>query len=162
MKTFELMTFPKGRNICISSASPNSCRPSSQNFVLRPSPTLRANKLERLITASLSKSMPEPLKLDPARVENMRLGQFLRLLFSNICNKLECLSIAGLSTILLCLWVRSGANHSGAHERCFPQVGSYLTRNLLTRLERLARDNYSILLQTLINYSRKLITLGLD
>ncbi len=49
---------------------------------------------------------------------------------------------------------------SGASERCFFHLGSNLTSKQ-TRLERLARDKHSSLLQKSINYRQKgFITLG--
>ncbi len=44
---------------------------------------------------------------------------------------------------------------SGAPESCFGAVGSSLTHKHTTRLERLARDKHSSLLQTLVIYGRK-------
>jgi hypothetical protein len=43
------------------------------------------------------------------------------------------------------LWVGKAKSlpKSGASERCFNQLGSSLTRNHYTRLERLARDQHS-------------------
>jgi hypothetical protein len=38
---------------------------------------------------------------------------------------------------------------------CFTQVGSGLTRNYWTRLERLARDKHASLLRKSVNYVRK-------
>ncbi len=44
---------------------------------------------------------------------------------------------------------------SGAPERSFTQVGSGLTLNHYTRLDRLAMDKHLSLLQEFINYGRK-------
>jgi hypothetical protein len=50
---------------------------------------------------------------------------------------------------------------SGAPERSFIHVGSDDTRKYWTRLERLARDKHSSLLQILINYGyKRFMTLG--
>jgi len=43
----------------------------------------------------------------------------------------------------------------GAPERCFTQVGYGLTHKRWTRLERLARDKHSSLLQKYVNYGHK-------
>jgi hypothetical protein len=48
-----------------------------------------------------------------------------------------------------------GKAWSGAPERCFTWVGSGLTRKYWTRLERLAKDKHSSLLQKSINYGCK-------
>ncbi len=58
--------------------------------------------------------------------------------FTDLCNKLDCLSLASLSSLVECLWVRPGAS--------YPRV-EHLTRKHCTRLERLARDKHSSLLQ---------------
>ncbi len=42
-----------------------------------------------------------------------------------------------------------------APERCSPWVGSGLTHKHQTRLERLARDNHSKLIQKFVNYGHK-------
>ncbi len=48
-----------------------------------------------------------------------------------------------------------------APERSFTQVGSGLTRKHYTRLERLAKDKHSSLLQKSVNYGQKsIITLA--
>ncbi len=50
---------------------------------------------------------------------------------------------------------KAGAYLSGASEKCFTRVCSGITRKHKTRLERLARDKRSCLLQKLINYGCK-------
>ncbi len=50
---------------------------------------------------------------------------------------------------------------SRAHERLFSRIGFYFTNKHWTKLERLARDEHSSLLQTFLNYARKsFLTLG--
>jgi hypothetical protein len=56
----------------------------------------------------------------------------------NVCNNLECLSVAGLSSLVQCLWARPEA-YSGA----------------TLRLERLAGDKRFSLLQAFINQASK-------
>ncbi len=62
-------------------------------------------------------------------------------------NKLECLSQASLSSLIVCLWVKSGA---------YPRVEHLkgLTCKLETRLERLAMEKHSSLLQKSVNLGR--------
>ncbi len=62
--------------------------------------------------------------------------------FTNFRNKLEYLSLASLP-------------QNRPPERCSNRVGSFFTNKHQTRLERLARDKHSILLQTFVNYVRK-------
>jgi hypothetical protein len=46
-------------------------------------------------------------------------------------------------------------SESGGPERCFTRLGSGLTYKHHTRLERLARDKHSSLLQKFVNYGHK-------
>ncbi len=66
----------------------------------------------------------------------------------NIQNKLECLCPAGPSSLILCLGVRPEPvqvwYHSGGLLLCWPVA---LPIKNKIRLERLARDKYSSLLQ---------------
>jgi hypothetical protein len=48
-----------------------------------------------------------------------------------------------------------GLPESGASARCFTEVGSGLTNNHYTRLERLVRDKHSSLLRKFVNYGQK-------
>jgi hypothetical protein len=66
----------------------------------------------------------------------------------------ECLSLAGFSSLNVAGKARS-KTYSGAPERCFTQVGSYLTQKHLNKLERFARDKHSSLLQIFINHGCK-------
>jgi hypothetical protein len=64
----------------------------------------------------------------------------------NVCNKLECLSLAGLCSLVKCLW---------------ESLGAYLrvdTHEHYTYLERLVSDKLSSLLQTFVNNGRKNFT----
>jgi hypothetical protein len=62
------------------------------------------------------------------------------MLFTNGCNKLEALPLAGLSWLVLSLWVWLGAN---------PRVDYSLPRT-----QRLVKDKHSSLLKSFINYLR--------
>jgi hypothetical protein len=63
------------------------------------------------------------------------------------CNKLECLFLESLSSLVYCLWTRLGVYH----RRYFTWVGSCLTHKDYTFLERLARDKRSSLLENICN-----------
>ncbi len=52
---------------------------------------------------------------------------FLYLQFTNVHNRLECLSLASLSRLVKCLWVRPEG---------FTQAGSGLTHNHFTKLQK--------------------------
>jgi hypothetical protein len=66
-------------------------------------------------------------------------------------NKLECLLLASLSSLVYCFRVRPGAYP----ERCFTWVGSCLTCKHYTILERLARDKHSSLFRKFATYGCK-------
>jgi hypothetical protein len=66
-------------------------------------------------------------------------------------NKLECLSLTGLSSQVYC-W---GLPLNGTPERCFTQVSSSLTHKCSTRLERHAWAKRSSLLGIFVNYESK-------
>ncbi len=66
---------------------------------------------------------------------------FLRLYFINVCNKLECLSVAEIQSSLMVASEAGSLPWSGTPERCFTRVGFDLTLKHPTRLERLARKN---------------------
>jgi hypothetical protein len=53
------------------------------------------------------------------------------------------------------MFVARSLPYSGAPERRFKWVGSYITRKHYTRLENLARDKRSSLLRKSVNYGRK-------
>ncbi len=81
---------------------------------------------------------------------------FLRPLSKNGPNKLQCVSLVGLSRLVQCLYIKQGAYPiGGAPERFFNRVGSCCTNRHQTKLERLAMYKHSSLLQTLVNYGRK-------
>jgi hypothetical protein len=63
-------------------------------------------------------------------------------------NKLECLSLGSLSGLVSCLWVWPGTYP-------FTWVGFGLTCKHKTRLEKLARDRHSSLLQKSVNCGQK-------
>ncbi len=79
----------------------------------------------------------------------------LNLSASKVCNKLGCLSLAGLSILIQCLRVRPGdySRVGGAHERCFTWVGCRITNKHWR--EKLARDKRSRLLRIYVNYGCK-------
>ncbi len=74
----------------------------------------------------------------------------------------ECLSPAGFSKpILKFVGMARSLPQIGAPRRCFTRVGSGHTCKHQTRMERLAKDTHSSLLQTFVKYGRKsFITLG--
>ncbi len=65
----------------------------------------------------------------------------------------QCLPLESRSSLVYCLWVKPGAYRT---ERFFTQVGSGLARKHQTRLERLARDKHSRILQKFVNYEKVL------
>ncbi len=72
-------------------------------------------------------------------------------------NKLECLSLASLSILVLCLWVRPGAYLRVEHLKVASlRYALALPANIRTRLERLARDKHFSLLQKSVNYGHKI------
>ncbi len=79
-----------------------------------------------------------PLGLSPM------LYNLLRPKFTNICNKLECLSPA---TLIWCLWV----NHGAYTERCFTKLGTGLTRCRLG-LKGFAMGKHSSLIRAFVDY----------
>ncbi len=69
-------------------------------------------------------------------------------------NKLECLSLASLSSLVFVGEARS-LPQSGAPERSITRVGSSLTHKHQTRLERLDRDKPFSTFRKSVNYSSK-------
>ncbi len=70
--------------------------------------------------------------------------------------KLDCLSLASLSSFVNCLWARPGAYPRVQNLKVSSiGVGSCFTNKYQTRLERLSRDKHSGLLRTFVNYVRK-------
>jgi hypothetical protein len=70
----------------------------------------------------------------------------------NVCNKLECFSLAGFCSLV--------SNEPGAYPRVEYLKGASLGLPLAslknkTRLEKLARDKHSSLLRTFVNCGRK-------
>jgi hypothetical protein len=89
------------------------------------------------------------------------LQNFLRLEVTTFWNRLERLSLASLSSLVLCLGVRPGAYPRVEHLKC-ASLGSGLTHKNYTILERLARDKLSILLWEVVTYvSKKFCNIGL-
>jgi hypothetical protein len=70
----------------------------------------------------------------------------------NFRNKLECLSLACISYLVKCFYVRPEANRV-KYLSSAPLKGR--PHSHLTRLERLARDKHSSLLRKSVNYGRK-------
>ncbi len=71
----------------------------------------------------------------------------------NFCSKLECISPVCLSSLVICLWAKAGAYPRVVYLKgASLRVGSRLTLKHHTILERLARDEHSSLLQTIVNY----------
>ena len=78
----------------------------------------------------------------------------------NCCIKLECLSMARLSSLVYCLRERPGAYPIVEHLKGSSIVQAPVLPTK-TKLERLARDKHSSLLQKSVNYGEKsFITLG--
>ncbi len=74
----------------------------------------------------------------------------------NVCNKLERLSLALVSSLINCIWGKARRMPlSEAPEMSFTWVGSGRTHKYLTKLEMLAKDKYSSLFRTFVNYGRK-------
>ncbi len=72
--------------------------------------------------------------------------------------KLECLSLASLSSLVYCLWVSLGAYLRVDHLKgsSLGQASAFLPTNInQTKLERLGRDKRSSLLRKSTNYCRK-------
>jgi len=78
------------------------------------------------------------------------LSKVLQLWFTNVRNKLECLSLTGISNPVKCLWVRQGAWPRVEHLKGASSLrhATLLTRAIYTRLERLPRDKHPSLLWT--------------
>ncbi len=84
------------------------------------------------------------------------LYNLLRPYYTNLGNKLECLSLASLSSLAQYLQVRQGAYLSKAPSKC-SIIGETLNIKIkyLTQLESTARDKHSSLLRKFVNYGRK-------
>ncbi len=78
------------------------------------------------------------------------------LYFTNFLNKLECLSLASLSSLTQCLLVRQGTYLSKAPSKC-SIIGQALSINLKqkTKLERPVRNKHSSLLRKFRNHGQK-------
>ncbi len=74
----------------------------------------------------------------------------------NVHNEIEFLSLAGLSILIKCVWVRPGAYPRVEHLKG-DSIGltPALLSNIMLGLERLARDKHSCLLRTFENFGHK-------
>ncbi len=93
--------------------------------------------------------------ISPARVQCY--VTFLRPQFTKVPNKLACLSLEGLPSLVYSLWVRIGAFPRIRHLKGAPLLKALsLNCKHYTLLERLPKDKQSSLLWTFINYGRKM------
>ncbi len=76
--------------------------------------------------------------------------------FFHVRNRLECLSLADLSSLVYGLQVRWSLTLIGVTERCFTRVDSSFTHKHQTRQARQATDKHSSLLRKFENYRKKL------
>ncbi len=81
----------------------------------------------------------------------------LQTLFTNVCNKLECLFLAGFPNPVLCLGVRSGA-YPRMEQLKGATLGLALVLPANVRLEKLAKNKHLII--SLITTVKSCITCG--
>ncbi len=119
----------------------------------------------KIIVTSLENAAPNAKIpqwiLDSLKVPNVPKwrpwADVIKLFTAVIRNKLECSTLASLSSLVYCMLARPGVYPGVKHSKSFFRVGSCFFNKQQTRLERLGRDKHSGLLSTLVNYGRKII-----